>query len=131
MNYVIEFKTSVTNPDEPEDWEGSVVVSAEDISDAQDKVEAIFSPEQRNLTVMRIEAAIAQAQADAGMISQAAADEIAATANLDAVPLDAVSAEYDVVRHRMVALLNVWRRSLSPEAAKALHLSKNLQRLIG
>ena len=50
MNYVIEFKTSVTNPDEPEDWEGSVVVSAEDISDAQDKVEDRIKQLGANIT---------------------------------------------------------------------------------
>ncbi|MCM8558232.1 lyase family protein [Sphingomicrobium sediminis] len=94
---------------------------AAEANDAQELVEEVFDPATRNLNVMRLEAAIAQAQADAGMISQEAAAEIAATANLDTVPLDAVEAEYDIVRHRMVALLNVWRRSLSPEAAKALH----------
>lgn len=84
--------------------------------------EEVFAQEETNRLVMQIEAALAASQADAGIIEQASADEIAATAKLDTVPTDQLDEEYDRVRHRMVALLNVWRRSLSPEASDALHL---------
>lgn len=87
-----------------------------------DDVDALFSQEETNRLVMRVEAALAQAQAELGIIPRTAADEIARTATLEYAPTDAVDAEYDKVRHRMVALLNVWRRSLSPEASNALHL---------
>lgn len=86
-----------------------------------DDIEAIFSPEHRNGLVMQIEAAIALAQAKEGEISRAAAAEIARTASIAYAPLDDIAAEYAIVRHRMVALLNVWRRSLSEEAKAALH----------
>lgn len=85
-------------------------------------VEAVFAQRETNRLVMKVEAALAQAQAELGIISRAAADEIARTATPEYAPEDALAAEYDVVRHRMVALLNVWRRSLSPEASDALHL---------
>ncbi|RFB05149.1 lyase family protein [Parvularcula marina] len=84
-------------------------------------VEDVFTPEHRNMLVMQVEAAIANAQADHGVISRKVAREIGRTATLEYAPLDEVAAEYKIVRHRMVALLNVWRRSLSPEAQNALH----------
>jgi adenylosuccinate lyase len=87
-----------------------------------DTVEAVFEPDYRNARVMAVEAAIAAAQAEYGIIPQSAADEIARTASTAFAPLADVEAEYDVVRHRMVALLNVWRRSLSQTAGDGLHL---------
>ena len=90
-------------------------------SDA-DSIEAVFAQDQTNLLVMQVEAALAKAQAELGIIPRAAANEIALTAKLDYAPAQELDAEYELVRHRMVALLNVWRRSLSPEASDALHL---------
>ncbi len=84
-------------------------------------MKVLFSPEGRNAKVMQIEAAIAIAQSESGVIPKEAADEISAKSDISYAPLDDVSAEYDRVRHRMVALLNVWRRSLSEEASDALH----------
>ena len=89
---------------------------------AADDVEKNFTQEQTNLLVMQVEAAISRAQADVGVVSREAAEEIARTANLETVPIAAWDAENDRVRHRLVAVLNVWRRSLSPEASDALHL---------
>ena len=85
-------------------------------------VEDLFETDYGNGLVMDVEAAIAAAQAELGVISVDAADEIQRTADTSYAPLDEIAAEYDLVRHRMVALLNVWRRSLSAEAADALHL---------
>ena len=87
-----------------------------------DSVEAVFDPDYRNGRVMAVEAAIAGAQAEYGVIAQSAADEILRTASTTYAPLADVEAEHDIVRHRMVALLNVWRRSLSQAAGDALHL---------
>jgi len=81
----------------------------------------LFAPDHRNGLVMEIEAAIAGAQAELGIVPEDAAVEIARKADTRYAPLDEVTAEYEIVRHRMVALLNVWRRSLSEEAGDALH----------
>jgi adenylosuccinate lyase len=80
-----------------------------------------FSATTRNLMVMRVEAALAGAQADAGVIPRSAADEIASRAELKYLPADDLSEEYDRVRHRMVALLNVWRRSMAADASEYVH----------
>ena len=86
-----------------------------------DDVETLFSQEETNRLVMQVESALARAQAEVGDISTKAADEIARTANLEYVPTAEVESEYGRVRHRLVALLNIWRKSLSPEASDALH----------
>lgn len=97
-------------------------------AEAQDKAEApprsiseTFSPEHRNQTVMHIEAAIARAQAKYGVIPDSAAQEISRTASLDYAPLDEIAKEFEKTNHRMVALLNVWKTNLSPEAGQYLH----------
>lgn len=82
----------------------------------------VFARDRQTVLVMQVEAAIATAQAEQGVISPEAASEIADKAALEYAPLDEIDAEYRVVRHRMVALLNVWRRSMSQEAQGALHL---------
>jgi adenylosuccinate lyase len=90
-------------------------------SEKPDRVAEVFTDAHLNTLVMQVEAALAEAQAAEGVISANAAREIRQTASPDYAPLDAVAAEYEIVRHRMVALLNVWRRSLSEEARQALH----------
>ena len=88
---------------------------------APDTVEATFSDARLNGYVLDIEAALARAQAAEGVIPQSAADAITAAAVPGAVPADALAAEYDIVRHRMVAFIHVFSRSLDPEAANYLH----------
>ena len=90
-------------------------------SDDPATVEDIFEPAYRNTLVMRIEASIAEAQAKHGVISQRAAREIRRKASVQYAPLDDIAAENNIVHHRMVALLNVWRRSLSEEGKASLH----------
>ncbi|PHR91717.1 MAG: hypothetical protein COA69_11045 [Robiginitomaculum sp.] len=94
---------------------------AEAQTSATDSVSDIFARENRNQLVMDIEAAIAQAQAKYDIIPQRAADQIAAHAGIQYAPLAAIKTEYKLTNHRMVALLNVWRRSLDPGAANYLH----------
>lgn len=84
-------------------------------------IESIFSRAGLNSYVLEIEAALARSQAELGIIPQSAADEISATASLASIPQAEIDAEYQIVRHRMVALLNVWRRRLSPDSANYLH----------
>jgi adenylosuccinate lyase len=84
-------------------------------------IEAVFDPDRTNQYVLDIEAALARAQAAHGAVPQAAADEISSKANVRFAPLDKIAAERKIVRHRMVALINVWRRSLEPSARQYVH----------
>lgn len=88
---------------------------------AKKEVSALFEPDARNQLVMTIEAAIARAQAAEGIVPREAAEEITAKADVSLVTAEDLAAEYDIVRHRMVALLNVWKRSLSADARDAVH----------
>ena len=85
------------------------------------EIQEVFAPDQLNAQVLRIEAALARAQAAEGVIPQSAADAITQAAVLENIPLDEIAAENAIVRHRMVALLNVLRRSLDEDSASYLH----------
>ena len=88
---------------------------------ARSDLEAVFSDAALNAYVLELEAALARAQAEQGVIPRSAADAITEAAVPANIPQDAVDAEYDRVRHRMVALLNVLRRSLDADSADYLH----------
>ena len=85
------------------------------------EIAEIFSVSSLNAQVLRLEAALARAQAAHGVIPQSAADAITAAAIPENLPQADLDAEYAVVRHRMVALLNVLRRSLDEDSANYLH----------
>ena len=84
-------------------------------------VEDLFSPGHRNQLVLNIEGAIAAAQAAEGVIPEPAAREIQDKAHIRYTPEDEIAREYSKVRHRMVAILNVWKRSMSKAAADHVH----------
>jgi adenylosuccinate lyase len=84
-------------------------------------ITAIFSEAQRIQYILDIEAAMARAQAAHGYIPQAAADEITAKADVKFATPEDVAKEDAIVRHGMVAILNVWRRSVDPVAASYIH----------
>jgi len=84
-------------------------------------VPGIFEPDYKNQLVLEVEAALATAQAEFNIIPATAAKEITAKANTQYATLEDIAAENDIVQHRMVALLNVWGRSLDGDAAQYLH----------
>ncbi|AOS96516.1 3-carboxy-cis,cis-muconate cycloisomerase [Microbulbifer aggregans] len=101
-------------------WLGSATALAS-TTDTPPTVSDIFSAESKTQKVLDIEAALASAQAELGIIPDWAAKELEAKASTDYVSQEDLAREYDVVRHRMVALLNVWQRALKPEAAEYMH----------
>ena len=100
---------------------GTIPASESAIGVDTQSMDGIFSLPGLNSYVLQVEAALARSQAELGLIPQSAADAISATATLASIPQDEIDAEYAIVRHRMVALLNVWRRRLDPEASNYLH----------
>lgn len=93
--------------------------SAADCSPAA--VRGLFEYEAQTQIVLDVEAAMARAQAEHGVIPQEAALDISENALVALIPQDQFDAEYAIVRHRMVALLNVWRRSLGPSGDQYVH----------
>lgn len=88
---------------------------------AEESVAAVFSPASEIALAMKVEAAIARAQAAHGVIPEAAAREISATASIEYAPLEDVAAANERLGHRMEALLAVWRPRLSEQARDGLH----------
>ncbi len=99
----------------------TVVESATPPAAARATLEDVFSREGLNSYVLDIEAALARAQAAHGVIPERAAAEISRTAVLESIPSDEIREENRIVRHRMVALLNVWKRRLDSDSADYLH----------
>ncbi len=100
---------------------GATAAEARDGATLPATVEAVFSVDQTNQYVLDIEAAVARAQAAHGVIPQAAADAIAAKADVRFAPHAEIEKERRIVQHRMVALLNVWRRAIAPDARQYVH----------
>ncbi len=84
-------------------------------------VRDLFGYEAQTQIILDVEAAMARAQAAHGVIPAEAANEITAKAQVRLIPQADFDAEYETVRHRMVALLNVWRRSLGPAGDQYVH----------
>ena len=95
----------------------SMPLLAEDSKTVSD----IFKSSNANQIVMDIEAALARAQASQGIIPLWAAEEITKKAEIKYMPNKEVSKEQAIVRHRLVARLNVWKRSIELGAEEYLH----------
>ncbi len=85
------------------------------------EVDALFEHEAQTQFLMDIETAMARAQAKHNVIPAWAAEEIANKADASLVSASALANEYQVVRHRMVAFLNVWGRQMDDGAEQYLH----------
>jgi adenylosuccinate lyase len=90
-------------------------------SDSARTVIKIFEENNKNQLVLDFEAALASAQAAQGIIPTWAAEEISSKADVKYAPLIEIREEYEVVNHRMVALLNVWSRSIKNGAHEYVH----------
>ena len=88
---------------------------------ADKTVSQIFNTDYRNQLFMDVEVALAQAQASLGIIPKWAADSIESKADIEHMSQKDINAEYKLVRHTLVARLNVWKRSIDKEAAEYLH----------
>lgn len=84
-------------------------------------LQELFSAARLNGFVLDLEAALARAQARHGVIPAAAAAAITRAAVPENLPHAEWEQERARVRHRMVALLNVLRRSLDADSAEYLH----------
>lgn len=85
------------------------------------EVRALFAYETETQIILDVEAAMARAQAANGVIPAEAARDITAKARAELIPEAAFDAAYDVVNHRMVALLQVWRESLDDAGDQYVH----------
>src|SRR5262249_26572062 len=92
-----------------------------------DELRAIFSDESRVQKWFDYEAALALAQAELGIIPQAAADEIAAKAKVANVDLVAVGAEIRRIKHPLVPALRALQAACAGGHGEYLHFGPTTQ----
>ncbi|WP_295550323.1 lyase family protein [uncultured Pseudacidovorax sp.] len=84
-------------------------------------VRQIFSARASVAGILAFEAALARVQARRGLIPQAAAEDMAAKAQLSFFPEDEWARRRAQVGHPLVAILDTWRGQLAPESREWLH----------
>ena len=88
---------------------------------SENQVSDVFKSQYRNQLFMDVEAALAQAQAELEIIPKWAADEIKSKADVKYLKQKDIDKEQSLVRHTLVARLNVWKRSIDNNASEYLH----------
>ena len=88
---------------------------------AEETVENIFKVNYKNQLFMDVEVALAEAQSELGIIPAWAANEISSKADIKYLSQKDIDKEHKLVRHTLVARLNVWKRSIDKDAAEYLH----------
>ena len=88
---------------------------------AEDTVANIFKVNYKNQLFMDVEVALAEAQSELGIIPSWAANEISSKADIKYLSQKDIDMEHKLVRHTLVARLNVWKRSIDKDAAEYLH----------
>ena len=91
------------------------------------KMADIFSELTTRQMTLDIEAALARAQAQLGIIPQAAADEINKKADISYAPKEAIDEERKKVGHPLVAIINVWIKSMDGDAGEYVHYGATTQ----
>lgn len=88
---------------------------------------AIFCDVCRHQRWLDIEAALALSQAELGIIPMRAAEDIAASARIELIDLDAVQAEIERSGHSLVGLLRVFRDACPGESGQYIHFGATTQ----
>ena len=90
---------------------------------------AIWEDRRTQQRWLDVEAALAQAEAELGIVPAEAAEEIVEAADIDRLDLEAMKAEFDATWNPVVPLVNALRRVISPNAGRFVHwgaTSKNI-----
>nr|WP_280178438.1 adenylosuccinate lyase [Halomonas sp. EAR18] len=87
----------------------------------------VFSEKNRLQKWLDFEVALAQTQAEMGLIPASAAAEIAANGSIDSIDLEAVAEEVRRVKHTLVPLLKQVHTQLSSEASEYIHYGATTQ----
>lgn len=88
---------------------------------------AVFCDVCRAQRWLDVEVALAQAEAELGMIPHAAAAYIAAAADVDRLDLDAVRDEVARSRHSLVGLLRVFQETCADDSGQYIHYGATTQ----
>ncbi len=94
------------------------------------EVAALFSDEQRVQRWLDIEAALAEAQAEIGMIPEAAAKEISSQARVELLDIEALGRDIAEAGHPIVPFLRAFQEICDPSAGEYLHYGTTTQDII-
>lgn len=86
------------------------------------EVQVMFGRTGRFDRWLRIEAALARAQAELGIIPKRAAADIAAAASVERLDFDKYDALYEKTGHPLVAMLRLLEAAAGPESGQYIHL---------
>jgi adenylosuccinate lyase len=86
-----------------------------------------FGERGRMQAWLQIVAALACAQADVGLVPREAAEEIAATADIDGFDLEEIAAGTREAGHSTLGIIRAWHRRLSPAAAEWIYWGATVQ----
>ncbi|GIH02072.1 adenylosuccinate lyase [Rhizocola hellebori] len=87
----------------------------------------IFCDNCRHQRWLDVESALAQAEAELGLIPQSMADEISASAQLELINLGRVEEEITISGHSLVGLLRVFERACGKAAGQFIHYGATTQ----
>lgn len=90
----------------------------------------VFDEKNRLQKWLDFEVALAQTQADLGLIPVAAAKAIAEAADIDQIDIAEVAADIRRVKHTLVPLLKGMQKNLSKEAVEFLHYGATTQDVV-
>jgi adenylosuccinate lyase len=92
-----------------------------------DEVRALFDDRGRTQRWLDILVALADVQAELGIIPRSSAQAIAAHASVDDLDLDLVAAETRRTSHSTLGLIRAWQKVLPPEAAEHAYYGITVQ----
>ncbi|HHY47559.1 MAG TPA: adenylosuccinate lyase [Firmicutes bacterium] len=92
-----------------------------------EKMREIFSDEMLVQRWLDVEAALAEAEAELGLIPMGAASEIRRKANLDFIDLSALKKGIDVTGHPIVPLIRLLERACEGDSGKYIHWGATTQ----
>ena len=95
-----------------------------------DELRAVFSERNRIQKWLDFEAALAQAQAELGIIPAAAAQEIAAQARVEHIDIEAMSAEIRRIKHSLVPALKQLQARCAQDHGEWLHYGATTQDVV-
>lgn len=91
------------------------------------EVRALFSRDGRFARWLKVEAALAQAQAGLGVIPEKAAREICAAAHVEKLALERYDELYAKTGHPMVSMLRLLEEASGPDSGQYIHLGATTQ----
>ncbi len=90
-------------------------------------VRNLFSQDGRFTRWLRVEAALADAQAELGAIPKKAAEDISAAAHVEKLALERYDALYAKTGHPMVSMLRLLEEAAGPDSGQYIHLGATTQ----